>query len=82
MTTLKETFEAIENFFENTKDSTNLYQNQELGKILYSSLLQRKRDDGLVGFGPRDIWNTDNEELVNLVKQLEADILSQTKDTP
>lgn len=80
MTTLKETFEAFENFFQNTKNSTNLYKDEDLGKILYSSLLQRKREDGMIGFGPRDIWNTSNEELVHLVKQLEEDILSQSKN--
>ena len=79
MSTLRETYEALESFIENTKNSTDLYQGQELGKIFYSALLQRRREDGLVGFGPRDIWNVPNEELIALVQELEKDILSQAQ---
>ena len=81
MSTLKETCSACGNFLERVKPLTDLYETEDLGKILYSALMHKERGDGLRGFGPRDIWNTSNEELILLLKKLEEDIQSQSKSS-
>ena len=79
MSTLKETCEALQGFLDTTKDLTNLYDEEQLGRILYSSLLKKPQKDGRVGFGPREIWNTSNEDLIKLVNLLEQDLMAQSR---
>tara|TARA_R100000808_G_scaffold24269_1_gene55487 strand:+ start:18274 stop:18519 length:246 start_codon:yes stop_codon:yes gene_type:complete len=77
MTSLDDTLNAIKEFVEESSQFTNLYGEGDVGKVLYSALLLKERDDGLVGFGPRDIWNTTNEELMGLIKKLGEDVRVQ-----
>jgi hypothetical protein len=80
MSSLKDVCNSLNSFFENTKDKTQLFGEQgDLGKILYSALLAMKRSDGRVGFGPREIWNISNEDLIKLIEKLEEDVRVQSK---
>jgi len=81
MSSLNEVCEGFNAFVEEAKLYTDLYEKEEVGKIFYSALLLKERSDGLVGFGPRDIWNTSNEELIKLLKKLREDVRTQAKNT-
>jgi hypothetical protein len=67
MTTLSEACEALQAFLKEAQPLTEIFKDEDLGKILYSALLLKERADGRIGFGPRDIWNTSNQELVELL---------------
>ena len=81
MNSLNDTCDTLKQFALTIKEFTNLYGDGDLGKILYSALLLKERSDGLVGFGPQDMWNTSNEEIIALVKKLEEDVRVQAKNS-
>ena len=80
MSSLSDACEALKEFALNSKELTDIYGDGDLGKILYGALLLKERKDGFVGFGPRDIWNTSNEDFITLIQKLQEDVRVQSQN--
>jgi len=71
-------YEAVKTFIEKSEDLTELY-GSDVGKVIYRALLSKERNDGIVGFGPNDLWNISNEELISLIQKAQEDVRVQAQ---
>ena len=79
MSSPSEVLKAIEEFSSACSPLTELY-GDDVGKIIYRALIAQERPDGVRGFGPNDLWNISNQDLISLLKKAIIDVRIQAEN--